>query len=150
MINDPQKTSDEEILLISKVYGIPRKKIHDALNGNIRKVATKKRLKEKPIQPMNTISDLQFTDFEKLYLNAKSKEDEMVVIRKFIPACLKPTHAKILYEVCPKDEDGLKNEIILQWIKVCNNIIDLREVKLLTRRGTPQGDLAYRKYVELF
>jgi hypothetical protein len=156
MINNPKYTTEEEISLIGQTFDIPITEIQAVLQkkeNSSRVKAPKKASSKKaanlspPPQPQEEM--LNFDDFEELYINAQDQDEEIAVIRKFIPACLFPKQAKALFQVCP-DNQALKDEIILQWVKVTKNSADLSEVKPLTTRGTPAGNLAYRKYIDFF
>lgn len=155
MINNPKHTTHEEILLIAQTFDIPTAKIQAVL---LKKDDPPKRIKtSKTAIPKGTVDTapppleeiLNFNDFEEFYINARNQEEEIEAIRKFIPACLTPKQAKALFQVCP-DDQTLKDEIILQWVKVTSDMSDLSEVKPLTTKGSPAGDLAYRKYIDFF
>lgn len=155
MINNPEQTTQAEILLIAQTFKIPMEKIQAVLQKednpakkmkSPKKVAPKKAINPEPSPPSVILS---FDDFEDLYINAQNQDEEKAVIHKFIPACLLPKQAKILFQICP-DDQTLKEEIILQWVMVSKNMADLSEVRPLTTKGTPAGDLAYRKYIDFF
>lgn len=156
MINNPEYTTQEEILLIAETFDIPIVKIRAVLrdkNNPAKKVKAAKKVTPKkaanPEIPPPLAKALNFDDFEEFYINAQNQEEEKAAIRKFIPACLLPKQAKTLFQICP-DDQTLKNEIILQWVTVSKNLSDLSEVKPLTTKETPAGDLAYRKYIAFF
>lgn len=157
MINNPECTTQEEILLIGQTFNIPIAKIKTFLqkNENIptKRVKTPKKSTPKKIAdyipPSSPNEIINFDNFEELYINAQNQEGEAAIIRKFIPACLFPKQAKTLFQMCP-DDHNLKEEIILQWVTICKNMPDLSEVKSLTTKGTLAGDLAYRKYIQFF
>lgn len=156
MINNPEHTTQEEILLIGQTFNISVVKIQAVLQKNdnpSKKVKTPKKVTPKkvtnPETPPPSAEVLNFDDFEEFYINAQNQEEEKAAIRKFIPACLLPKQAKTLFQMCP-DDQTLKDEIILQWVIVSKNMPDLSEVKPLTTKGTPAGDLAYRKYIQFF
>jgi len=155
MVNNPEHTTQEEILLIGQTFNIPVIKIQAVLQKDdnpSKKVKTPKKVAPKKVinpEPPPSAEVLNFDDFEDFYVNAQNQEEEKAAIRKFIPACLLPKQAKTLFQTCP-DDQTLKEEIILQWVIVSKNMPDLSEVKPLTTKGTPAGDLAYRKYIDFF
>jgi hypothetical protein len=156
MINNPEQTTQEEILLISQTFGIPIDKIQAVLLKNDnppKKTKDPKKAIPKKIDNSESLTPqmeiLNFNDFDDFYINAKNREEEITVIRKFIPACILPIQAKTLFQACA-DNQTLKEEIILRWVIISKNLPDLLEVKSLTTKGTPAGDLAYRKYIQFF
>lgn len=155
MINNPEQTTDEEILVISKTFGIPVYKINAILQKNDIARTVKKQKKGNLLkEEVNSSSSLtmqpDFSDFTDDYINALNQAEEVDAIRKYVSACILSNQAKALYELCPVNQTELQQEIIFQWVKVSENMADLSEVKPLTNKGTPAGDLAYRKYIKFF
>jgi hypothetical protein len=145
MINHPDHTTDAEILAISKAFKIPVARIEDALR---QEAAPKKKAKKEPTG--NKIIPLKFSDFEEEYINAHDSDEEIAAIKKFVTVCVNTKQAKYLYELCPENQVPLKNDILYKWVEVSQSMADIREVKPLTEKGTPAGDLAYRKYIDFF
>lgn len=160
MINQPNCTSRTEIIIIGKAFNIPIKKIEALLGqaSDSKKMRKKTAAgdkspakKERETDKLkNRQNSLNFSGFEEAYVNAKDKSEELAAIKKYLPACSGTKDLKLLYELCPEDEELLKDEIIFHWVELSKNLTDIREVKPLTKKSTPAGDLAYRKYLDFF
>lgn len=160
MINNPDYTSRTEIIIIGKAFNISIKKIEALLGQASDSKKMRKKTAASDKSPMkkeretdkfeNRQDSLDFSDFEEVYVNAKDQSEELAAIKKYLPACSEAKDPKLLYELCPEDEESLKNEIIFRWVELSKNLTDIREVKPLTKKGTPAGNLAYRKYLDFF
>ena len=89
MINNPEQTTQEEILLISQTFGIPIDKIQAVLLKNDnppKKTKDPKKAIPKKIDNSESLTPqmeiLNFNDFDDFYINAKNREEEITVIRK--------------------------------------------------------------------
>ena len=81
---------------------------------------------------------------------AKNEEQELMAIKKFLPSCRNANDTKLLFSLCPENKPELQKEIIHEWIVLCKDLSELREPKRLVEKDTPDSQLAYQKYKELF
>lgn len=130
----------EEISAISKEFSIPKEEILRVLKMPLEEVIKKYTSKNQ---------DLDFNNFENEFV-LSSKEKEVAVIKKFLPACKNARQAKTLFNLCPPEQENLRNEIIHQWIVLCSDLSELREVKPLAPVGSEDAKLAYKRYMELY
>ncbi len=154
------KATRNEILIISKTFNIPASEIEavlqqaDPLEKPEKKIKTSSRKPEKMIgentEPEIPQATFNFSDFEEAYVNAKDESEEIIIIKKFLTACLDTKQTKQLYELCPENQESLKSKILYRWVELTRDLTDIRQVKPLTKKGTPAGDLAYRKYLAFY
>ncbi len=130
----------EEISAISKKFSISKEEIVKVLNMSLEDVIEKYAQKAKL---------LDFNDFESEFVLSQ-KEDEVAVIKKFLPSCANAKQAKTLFNLCPEEQDDLRKDIIHQWITVCSDLSEIREVKPLAQAGSADAKLAYDKYMKLY
>ncbi len=157
-------TIREEIAIISRSFNIPIEEIEkilkEPLKNNLRVLKNSKKRSVLIVETEKTAKQLvhdepadnqrDFTDFEKFYVEAVNSAEEINTIKKFLTACREAKHTKMLYELCPENENKLREEILSLWVNLADNYADLREVKLLTAKGSRAGEIAYRKYLKFF
>lgn len=136
-------TVEKEILAISRQFKIPVKEIKEVLNKTEKEIIEQKKSKK-------NVDSISFDYFENEYVLAKNQEEELVIIKKFLPSCKKAADTKLLYDLCPENETGLKKQIIHNWIILCNDLSELREPKRLVEKNSADSELAYQRYKELF
>lgn len=138
-----ETTLEKEILAISIKFNIPVQEIKDVLKKSIKTILHEKSLKKQE-------SVLSFQDFEANYILAKNPEEELSVVKKFLPSCSNANDTKLLFNLCPENEFELKAQIIHEWILLCKDLAELREPKRLVEKNTPDAELAYQQYKKLF
>lgn len=136
-------TLEKEILAISREFKIPVQEIKNVLNKTEKEIIDQKRNNEK-------IESMSFNYFENEYVLAKNAEEELAVIKKFLPSCKKAAHTKLLYDLCPEKETELKKQIVHNWIVLCEDLSELREPKRLVEKNSADSQLAYQRYKKLF
>ena len=132
-----------EILAISSQFKISANEIREALNESIEIILDKKNLKKELALSL-------FDNFEYEYVIAKNLKEEILVIKKFSLLCTKADNCKILFDLCPEKETGLRNKIIHEWIVLSKDLSELREPKRLVEKNSADSELAYQKYKKLF
>lgn len=154
-------TTQEEILAISLAFNIPSEELRKVLNqqnvpappkkNKFKKVLSPKIEKESEKVPSNENSKkFTFDAFEGAFINATNPEEELAIIKEFLPLCCNTRDTKTLYQLCPETEKQLKDEIIYLWVQLSNNFADIQEVKPLTIKGTLAAEIAKQKYIKFF
>jgi hypothetical protein len=132
-----------EILAISSQFKISAAEIRGVLNESIEIIMEKKKLKKE-------LALSSFDNFESEYVLAKNLKEEILVMKKFSSLCTKANDCKILFDLCPEEETGLRNKIIHEWIILSKDLSELREPKRLVEKNSPDSELAYQRYKKLF
>ncbi|MEI6528931.1 MAG: hypothetical protein WCN88_00810 [Candidatus Falkowbacteria bacterium] len=137
------KIHQEEILAISRQFNIPVQKIIEVLAKPLKLI-----LEEKSSRMKDAF--LPFDDFEKEYILAQNETEEVFAINKFLQSCREAKNAKLLFDLCPKNQTELQEKIIHEWIILSKNLEELREPKSLVKKNTADSILAYQKYLKFF
>ncbi len=137
------KIQQEEILAISRQFNIPVQKIVEVLAKPLKQIQEEKSSRLKDAFP-------PYEDFEKEYILAQNETEEVFAINKFLPSCREAENAKLLFDLCPKNQAELQEKIIHEWIVLSKNLEELREPKSLVKKNTADSILAYQKYLKFF